>query len=88
MAEDAKAPEPPAPQAAAPAKPRPAPAKPAETPERRNVVILAEGVTAWPRGKIVRIAATDAAKLCDDGHARYATPEDIALAPPSATLED
>jgi hypothetical protein len=86
MDERTKTPEPPAPQLSAPARPA---AKPAETaPARRNVVILADGVAPGPRGRIVRLAATDAQKLIDAESARPATADDLALAIPNFLPED
>jgi hypothetical protein len=89
MAEETKAPEPPAPQSAPLAKPARALADPPQpAPTRRNVVILADGVAAGPRGAIVRLGGTDAQKLIDAHSAREATATDIALAAANPSLED
>jgi hypothetical protein len=90
MSEDSKASDNPTPQTPAPARPSSQSAKPVEAPAptRRNVVILADGVAAGPRGRIVRLAATDAQKLIDAKSAREATATDIALAPANPSLED
>lgn len=90
MPEDMKASDNPTPQTPAPARPSPQAVKPVEAPAppRRNVVILADGVAAGPRGAIVRLAAAEAKKLIDASAARQATATDIALAPANPSLED